>query len=86
MTLVKEITLWTMPHGLRMNHAGTRVYAANMMSDNVSVVDVAGDTVIATVPLAWDVNPTGTPRYLPMELAVSPDDSVLAVACSYNFV
>lgn len=82
MALVGEITLWSMPHGLRMNHAGTTVYAANMMSDNVSVIDVAGDTVVATVPLAWDVNPTGTPRYLPMELAVSPDDSVLAVACS----
>ena len=82
MTLVKEIPTGSMPHGLRMNHAGTRVYAANMMSDNVSVIDVAADTVIETVPLAWDANPTGMPKYMPMEVAVSHDDALVAVACS----
>jgi YVTN family beta-propeller protein len=82
MTLVKEIPTGAMPHGLRMNHAGTRVYAANMMSDNVSVIDVATDSVVADVLLAWDANPTGTVKYMPMEVAVSPDDAVVAVACS----
>jgi YVTN family beta-propeller protein len=82
MTLVKEIPTGSMPHGLRMNRAGTKVYAANMMSDNVSVIDVAGDTVLASVPLAWDANPTGMPKYMPMEVAVSPDDAFVAVACS----
>ncbi|HLB01365.1 MAG TPA: YncE family protein [Bacteroidota bacterium] len=82
MTLSGQITVWSMPHGLRMNHAGTRVYVANMMADNVSVIDVATDSVVATVPLAWDANPMGTPKYMPMEVAVSPDDSLVAVACS----
>lgn len=82
MTLEKQITVWSMPHGLRMNHAGTRLYVANMMSDNVSVIDVATDSVIATIPLAWDANPFGPPKYMPMEVAVSPDDQLVAVACS----
>jgi YVTN family beta-propeller protein len=82
MSLVKEIPTGSMPHGLRMNHAGTRVYAANMMSDNVSVIDVATDSVLADVLLAWDANPTGTVKYMPMEVAVSPDDAIVAVACS----
>jgi len=82
MTLTREIPVWSMPHGLRMNHAGTIVYAANMMSDNVSVIDVAADTVITSVLLAWDVNPTGSPKYMPMEVAVSPDDALVAIACS----
>lgn len=82
MALVKEIPAGSMPHGLRMNHAGTRVYAANMMSDNLSVIDVATDSVVADVLLAWDANPTGTVKYMPMEVAVSHDDATVAVACS----
>jgi YVTN family beta-propeller protein len=82
MTVVKQITVWSMPHGLRMNHAGTKLYVANMMSDNVSVIDVALDSVLATISLAFDANPFGPPKYMPMELAVSPDDQLVAVACS----
>jgi YVTN family beta-propeller protein len=82
MTVTKQISVWSMPHGIRMNYAGTKVYAANMMSDNISVIDVERDSVIATIPLADDANPFGPPKYMPMEVAVSPNDSLVAVACS----
>lgn len=82
MAVIKTITVWTMPHGMRMNHAGTRLYVANMMSDNISVIDVARDSVIATVPVAYDAVPFGPPKYMPMEVAVSPDDRFYVVTCS----
>jgi YVTN family beta-propeller protein len=82
MTVATQISVWSMPHGIRMNHAGTKVYAANMMSDNISVINVERDSVIATIPLAEDANPLGPPKYMPMEVAVSPDDNLVAVACS----
>ncbi len=82
MSVTKTITVWTMPHGIRMNRAGTRLYVGNMMSDNFSVIDVATDSVLATVPLAYDTNPFAPPRYMPMEIAVSPNDSLVMVTCS----
>jgi YVTN family beta-propeller protein len=82
MTVSSTIPVWTMPHGMCINHAGTRLYVANMMSDNISVIDVETDQVVATIPLADDVNPFDPPRYMPMEVAVSPDDSLVAVSCS----
>lgn len=84
MSLARSITVWSMPHGIRMNHAGTRLYVANMMSDNISVIDVATDSVLETVPVAWDANPFGPVKYMPMEIAVSPDDSLIIVTCSEN--
>lgn len=82
MTVVRTISVWRMPHGLRMNHAGTRVYAANMMSDNISLIDVATDSVVETIPLAYDANPFGPVKYMPMEIAISPNDSIMMVTCS----
>ncbi len=82
MTVIKTITVWTMPHGMRMNRAGTRLYVANMMSDNISVIDVARDSVVATIPVAYDASPFGPTKYMPMEVAVSPNDSVFMVTCS----
>jgi len=82
MNTIKTIPVWTMPHGIRMNHAGTTLYVANMMSDNISVIDVATDSVVTTVPLAWDAIPFGPPKYMPMEIAVSPNDSIIMVTCS----
>ncbi|MBM2840744.1 MAG: PSCyt1 protein [Bacteroidetes bacterium] len=82
MTVSKSIPVWTMPHGMRMNNAGTRLYVANMMSDNISVIDVATDSVVETVPVAFDARPFGPTKYTPMELAVSPNDSIFMVTCS----
>jgi len=82
MTVARTISVWRMPHGLRMNHAGTRVYAANMMSDNISVIDVATDSVVETISVAYDANPFGPVKYMPMEIAISPNDSIMMVTCS----
>ncbi|MEK9139361.1 MAG: beta-propeller fold lactonase family protein, partial [Bacteroidota bacterium] len=71
-----------MPHGMRMNNAGTRLFVANMVSDNISVIDVATDSVVATVPVAYDARPFGPTKYMPMEIAVSPNDSIVMVTCS----
>ena len=38
------------PQGIAINSTGTRAYVANFVSRNVSVVDLATDTVIAVVP------------------------------------
>lgn len=82
MTVTKSIAVWTMPHGARLNNAGTRLYVANMMSDNISVIDVATDSVVATIPVAYDARPFGPTKYTPMEVAVSPNDSLVMVTCS----
>jgi len=82
MTVAKTITVWTMPHGIRLNNQGTLLYVANMMSDNISVIDVASDSVVATMPLTADGNPFAPPTYMPMEIAVSPNDSIVLVTCS----
>ena len=82
MSVSTLIPVWTMPHGMRMNHAGTRLYVSNMMSDNISVIDVATDEVIATLPIAYDARPFGPTKYTPMEIAVSPNDSLFMVTCS----
>ena len=52
-----------------MNPAGTRVYVVNFKVDNVSVIDTATNTVVATVavgtnPLGVAVNPAGTRAYV----------------------
>lgn len=82
MTVTQSIHVWTMPHGIRMNHSGTLLYVANMMSDNISVIDVATDSVLQTVQVAYDSSPFGPTKYMPMELAVSPNDNFLLVTCS----
>ncbi|HEV8538048.1 MAG TPA: YncE family protein [Bacteroidota bacterium] len=82
MTVVNSITVWTMPHGMRMNHTGTKLYVANMMSDNISVIGLQDDEVITTIPLASDAMPFGPAKYMPMEICISPDDSILMVTCS----
>ena len=82
MEVIKTISVGTMPHGLRINNNGTRLYCANMMSDNISVIDVQTDSVVETIQLAYDVTPFGPPKYMPIELAISPDDNYLLVTCS----
>ena len=82
MSVMSNILVWTMPHGMSINHVGSRLYVANMMSDNLSVIDVATDEVVATIPMAYDASPFGPSRYMPMEVAVSPNDSLVVVSCS----
>jgi YVTN family beta-propeller protein len=57
------------PVGAAVNPAGTRVYVANQSSNTVSVLDVASNTVTATVAVGTNpggvvVNPAGTRVYV----------------------
>ncbi|MBS4029406.1 MAG: YncE family protein [Ignavibacteriales bacterium] len=82
MLITDTITVGTMPHGIRVNNSGTRLYIANMLSDNISVVDVATNELIENISVAFDANPFGQAIYQPMEIAVSPNDSFVVVTCS----
>ena len=54
---------------MAVNAAGTRAYVANKASGDVSVIDTATNTVVATVPTGGGahgvaVNPAGTRVYV----------------------
>jgi len=48
---VTQLPTCDMPHGSRYNHAGTRVYIACMMSDELVVIDPASFGILQRVPL-----------------------------------
>ncbi len=58
------------PGGIAITPDGTRAYVANRVSNNVSVIDIATNSVIATV---------ATARY-PVSVAITPDGSYAYVA------
>src|SRR5690606_4451887 len=62
---------------LQAQEAGERVYIANEYNADISVIDTATDTVIATIPISerpGEVRPRG--------MAVSPDGRTIYVAVS----
>ena len=87
MTKITDIPACDMPHGVKVNHGGTRVYVSCMHSDEILQVDVAtfgisrraktgeGHTMAAGAP-ANECSPTF--------VSVSPDDTRLYVACNYG--
>ncbi|HEV7993558.1 MAG TPA: bifunctional YncE family protein/alkaline phosphatase family protein [Gemmatimonadaceae bacterium] len=72
------ITVGRHPSGLAWDEPHGRLYVANGNSDDVSVIDTRGNTVIATIPVA----PFRDRRagYAPTAVAVSPDGGRLYVA------
>jgi YVTN family beta-propeller protein len=87
MTKITDIPACDMPHGVKVNHGGTRVYISCMHSDEILQVDVAtfgisrraktggGHAMGAAAP-ANECSPTF--------VSVSPDDTRLYVACNYG--
>src|SRR4029450_13710608 len=70
-TIVATITgVGTVPEGVAVNAAGTRVYVTNSVtSGTVGVIDTATNAVIATIPVGAEpfgvaVNPAGTRVYV----------------------
>ncbi len=68
-TVVASVTVGSIPGGVAVNPAGTRVYVANRGSGTVSVIDTATNTVNTTVNLGGTpsrvaVNPAGTRVYV----------------------
>lgn len=90
---ITKVTTCIMPHGSRVNHAGTRHYSACMMSDQlveISVERLAVSRRLSLTPgheglLPPDaVHPTGhgAESCRPTWVAVSPDDRWLYVSCN----
>jgi len=76
LTSLTEIRACDMPHGSRWNHAGTRVYVACMMSDELLTIDPGAFAVSARAALG-----SGTPmshaEHMKME---TREDSIVAAA------
>ncbi len=100
MNRITDIPACDMPHGVKANHAGTRIYVSCMHSDEILQLDVAtfrvarrvktgeGHAVAATGP-AHNGPPAplvgGAARECsPTFVSVSPDDKRLYVACNYG--
>jgi YVTN family beta-propeller protein len=87
MTKITDIPACDMPHGVKVNHGGTRVYISCMHSDEILQLDVAtfgisrraktgeGHAMTAAAA-AHECSPTF--------VSVSPDDKRLYVACNYG--
>jgi YVTN family beta-propeller protein len=100
MTKITDIPACDMPHGVKVNHAGTRVYASCMHSDEILQLDVAtfgisrraktgeGGSMASMAPAhpgpAAPAGPTGVKECSPTFVSVSPDDQRLYVACNYG--
>jgi YVTN family beta-propeller protein len=65
----QTITVGTAPHGVVVNKAGTLVYVTNLLSDDLSVIDVATSKEVARVAVGempngvsiWNKQTGGTP-------------------------
>jgi YVTN family beta-propeller protein len=88
MTPLTNLPACDMPHGVKVNHAGTRVYVSCMNSDEILEIDrqsfritrrhTTGEGMHGTgpAPAAHDCSPTF--------VSVSPDDRRLYVACNHG--
>jgi YVTN family beta-propeller protein len=100
MNKITDIPACDMPHGVKVNHAGTRIYVSCMHSDEILQLDVStfrvarrvktgeGHARTATGPAHHGPAAPlvrGTARECsPTFVSVSPDDRRLYVACNYG--
>ena len=100
MNKITDIPACDMPHGVRANRAGTRIYVSCMHSDEILQVDVAtfrvarraktgeGHAVAAGGPAQHGAKAplvSGVAKQCsPTFVSVSPDDKRLYVACNYG--
>jgi YVTN family beta-propeller protein len=100
MNKITDIPACDMPHGVKVNHAGTRIYVSCMHSDELLQLDAAtfrvarraktgeGHAVTASGPAHH--GPTAplvsgvSKECSPTFVSVSPDDKRLYVACNYG--
>jgi DNA-binding beta-propeller fold protein YncE len=86
MTKVADLPACDMPHGVRVNRAGTRVYVSCMHSDELLELDVSTFSVARRAPTAGRHRPGAAGHAAacsPTFVAVSPDDRRLYVACNH---
>jgi DNA-binding beta-propeller fold protein YncE len=93
MTKITEIPACDMPHGVKVNHAGTRVYVSCMHSDELLELDVATLAIRRRAPAgqahagaaaasADHAAGHAAGECAPTFVSVSPDDARLYVACN----
>jgi DNA-binding beta-propeller fold protein YncE len=96
MTVLTSLVACDMPHGVKVNHAGTRVYVSCMNSDEILEVDRqtlaitrrhrTGAGMIPTMPMTHGgaagsaIHDACSPTFV----SVSPDDKTLYVACNHG--
>jgi YVTN family beta-propeller protein len=96
MTKITDIPACDMPHGVKVNHAGTSVWVSCMHSDELLQIDVATLAVVRraktgsgmampgmTTPAA-PVAPAADHECAPTFVSVSRDDRTLYVACNHT--
>jgi DNA-binding beta-propeller fold protein YncE len=100
MNKITDIPACDMPHGVKVNHAGTRIYVSCMHSDEILQLDVAtfgiarrartgdGHAMATTGPghhgPSAPAPAAAGKECSPTFVSVSPDDSRLYVACNYG--
>ena len=71
-TVVKTIPVGGNPLGVAVTPDGTKVYVANYLANNVSVIHRPGNTVVKTIPVGMN----------PGSVAITPDGTKVYVANS----
>ena len=87
MTKITDIPACDMPHGVKVNHAGTRVYISCMHSDEILQLDVATFGISRRAKTGEGHAMTAAAaghECSPTFVSVSPDDKRLYVACNYG--
>jgi DNA-binding beta-propeller fold protein YncE len=100
MNKITDIPACDMPHGVKSNHAGTRIYVSCMHSDEILQLDVATFRISRRVKTGEGhaLGSTGPAHHGPAAplvggvakecsptfISVSPDDKRLYVACNYG--
>jgi YVTN family beta-propeller protein len=83
MKRITDIPACDMPHGVKVNHAGTRVYVSCMHSDEILELDVGTLRVLRRAPAgAGHGMASMDSACAPTFVSVSPDDRRLYVACN----
>ncbi|HMA38708.1 MAG TPA: YncE family protein [Gemmatimonadales bacterium] len=91
MTPLTNIAACDMPHGVKVNHAGTFVYVSCMNSDEVLEIDRQSLAITrrhrtggaAMAGQAMGGMTAGVPQCMPTFVSLSPDDTRLYVACNH---
>lgn len=94
MTKITDLPACDMPHGVKPNHRGTRVYVSCMHGDEILELDVASFRVTRRArtgsghppaqAVAAGASADHPSECAPTFVSVSPDDRRLYVACNYG--
>ncbi len=95
MTTLANLPVCDMPHGVKVNHAGTRVYVSCMNSDEIVEIDrqafritrrhrTGAGAARGTTPTPAVHGAAAAHECAPTFVSISPDDRRLYVACNHG--